>query len=221
MTIFDYIDPNMYIWIGLGIVSLVLLVFAFFLHASRRSSRVATDYFAKLKNKVTSDEKLDLLNEEDSKEEPLEEAQIILKAITDDHYKMYYELLEKHKMQKVMDKFDSDENNTELSDGYMHMNEIAKLMDVELEKVLEYFIKEEYIVREGYNLQLTEKGKEVGGRNIDFEGYTLIAWPQEIVEQLHVIKRPNKKPRFKNNDELIGWFWIIVAIVAYFLFSGG
>jgi hypothetical protein len=221
MAILDYVDMDMYMLIGLGILLIVLMIFAFFLHASRRSSRVATDYFEKLNNKEVVLDEVDLLDKKDSKKEESEESKISLKAITDEHYKMYYELLEKHKMQKVMDKFDSDENNTELSDGYMHMNEIAKIMDVELEKVLEYFIKEDYIERESYNLRLTEKGKEAGGRNIDFEGYILIAWPQEIVEQLHVIKRTKKKRRVENKNELIGWFWIIVAIAAYFLLSGG
>lgn len=219
MEILNYIDPGMFMSIGLGIVLLAFIIFAFFLHALRRESRVATDYFEKLNSEVVPEEKVDLIGENDSNEEQSKESKNILKVITDEHYKMYYELLERHKMQTLMDKFD-DEKNKELSDGYIHMNEIAKILNIDLEKVLEFFLKEGYLEREEYNLKLTEKGEEEGGRNIDFEAHTLIAWPKEIVEQLHRIKRTTNKYTYKSRDEWIGWFWIIVVAVVFFSLFG-
>lgn len=220
---------NIYLIIVLITIFIILLIIAYLLHNSRSASTKAMDYFSSLKN--VSSEK-DNKPDDTVIEVAAEETDISVdensEKIRMEQIDQYLMLLDMHRnskhikqLQENVDNIDEDEYN-ELND-YLSVSELAKLLGINVEETISFLIDEEFIEREHYTLNLTEKGIEIGGEYVTHEEVQWIEFPKDILNRLEH-KNKKVKPKIKEHKEKqdIGfWFFVIVMVLVYLVFFRG
>ncbi len=209
-----------------AIVALFLIILGFILHNSRSESTNATDYFNNLKNKSNekkdeSDNTLDDVKVADE-DTPVDDSSVEIKKEQTAQYLM---LLEMHKnniykkhLQENINNVDEDKYN-ELND-YLSFSELSKLLGIDVEETISFFISEGLVERDRYTLTLTEKGIDRGGKYITHEEVTWIEFPKDIFNKLEYESRPIQPTvkEYKNDNDTSFWSMVIIVVLVYFLF---
>ena len=209
-----------------AIVTLFLFILGFILHNSRSESTKATNYLNNLKNKSNekkdkSDHTLDDVKVADE-DTPIDDSNVEIKKEQTAQYLM---LLEMHKnniykkhLQENINNVDEDKYN-ELDD-YLSFSELSKLLGIDVEETISFFIREGLVSRDRYTLILTEKGIDIGGEYITHEEVTWIEFPKDIFNKLEYESRPIQPivKEYKNDNDTSFWFIVIIVVLVYFLF---
>lgn len=214
---------DIYLIIGLIVILVILIIFAFILHNSRVSSTKATDYFNNLDFK--KDDKSDIATLED-KSNPAEEKVLESETnginIREEQTSKYLMLMDMHKNNKYLKGLQESIENIDKDDlsEYLNVSELSELLGMNTEDMISFLIDQGLIERDHYTLVLTDKGVDIGGQYNSHEEVTWIEFSKDILNKLeNSTKTIEPKIRDKKSSE-DGKIWFIVIVIAliYFLF---
>ena len=216
---------SIYVIYALLILFIFSVILGFILHNSRSVSTRASDYFNHLKNKTIGDNQVIDNKIEEKINNQKDESVDDNKKIRNEQTAQYLKLLEMYKnniyRKQLKENIESiGEDKYEELNNYLSFSELSKLLGIDIEETISFFITEGLVERDHYTLVLTEKGIDMGGKYITHEEVKFIEFPKDIFNKLEnkskLIKPRVKK--YKNENEINFWFMIIMIALVYFLF---
>jgi hypothetical protein len=108
----------------------------------------------------------------------------------------------------------------------MRMDEVAIEKNISNEQIKNFLLRKGYIFLEKSNDNITELGKKVGLKNIEFLGENHIIFNRKIIKELHndIImnkkyyeKKTNKSYKKEESKFLIYFSGIVIILILYFM----
>lgn len=226
-------NKELIFWSFVTVAALLMLLFAWILHQSRKPSMKATDYYLKLekqeKDKAEEDDNSEEALEPDEGNSALSDVDEEINKTKQEHQEAYERLLAMHMQQKLLKDMKEkllmvDDSKMESLPAYMTLQDFASLFDVPLDQILGFFIIEGLIEHDGYSLRLTEKSEKFGAMYRTDDDVEVPVFPKEILYLLHKkrtiggIGDPSPFWDEDKKNDYSGWVILALLILGYLIF---